>query len=795
MKYFICLLVLSTWTTSTLALEYMKPDKQIVQLVESGEGKGFSLNGTRTYGIEYSTTSTPDIDYLSRPKLGLAGLEFFPSNSAPVDSSYITALSGAPIRDMKVVGKMTLLAKGRLSFPHFSPDETRFAFANIKEKCVELFVGDIHSQKVKSIPDLCLNTLMGQGIMWIDNENLLVRQRVSPKHDVDLDLPLGPIVTETSDNKATNRTYQNLLKGPRDELLFENYARAQLTLININSGEIKQMGDTAIYASYALSPDHQYLLVKRINPPYSNIVPVDYFAMKVEVWNIKGKVLKEIASRPVLDHLPIGGVAQGKRLISWIPSSPSSLFYVEALDKGDWKVKVKHRDQVGFYEVRNDQILPLQNKFLLVNRFDGIDSFEDGRRFVLWDYERDSKRLKGKLVDLFTGKEISTLFDFGVNDSYNNPGNIRLIRNQYGEYSIRPLMRDDREWILLSGNGATPQGDLPFLRMMDLQSKEIKELFRSQKGELERVGGFYDQEYQYYFTELQSRTLSPRIILRSLNDPAFKKEFWHTDDKMDVFTKVKSEIVTYKRKDGILLSGILYYPTNFKKGKKYPLVISAYPRQFSSSDEAGQVRGSSSKYLRPFRASVLYFTLKGYLVLDKAQMPIVGHPDHMNDSFLEQIEMNARAAIDAVKKKGIVDGDRVAITGHSYGAFMVANLLTHTDLFKTGIARSGAYNRTLTPYGFQNERRTFWEAPDTYLKISPFMTAPKNHRPILLIHGEDDDNPGTFPMQSERYFSALQGNGGHARLVVFPKEGHSYAAKESVMHLIWEQLRWLELYL
>lgn len=123
---------------------------------------------------------------------------------------------------------------------------------------------------------------------------------------------------------------------------------------------------------------------------------------------------------------------------------------------------------------------------------------------------------------------------------------------------------------------------------------------------------------------------------------------------------------------------------------------------------------------------------------------------------------------------------------------MTANLLAHSDLFRAGIARSGAYNRTLTPFGFQSERRTFWEAPEMYAKVSPFWYADKIKEPILLIHGEADNNQGTFPIQSERMFAAIRGNGGTARLVMLPLEAHGYAAKESTEHTLFEMVQWFD---
>jgi dipeptidyl aminopeptidase/acylaminoacyl peptidase len=125
---------------------------------------------------------------------------------------------------------------------------------------------------------------------------------------------------------------------------------------------------------------------------------------------------------------------------------------------------------------------------------------------------------------------------------------------------------------------------------------------------------------------------------------------------------------------------------------------------------------------------------------------------------------------------------------------MTANLLTHSRLFAAGIAESGAYNRTLTPFGFQNERRSYWEAPEIYNRMSPFMNADKVKDPMLLIHGMADNNSGTFPIQSESYYAALKGFGATVRLVLLPDESHGYAARESILHKHWEVLNWMNKY-
>ncbi len=789
-------LLLATFSLTVFA-EYKFPDAKIRRVLEAGSTPSFQTNYDETYAVEISYNLLPSIEFLSRPMLKLAGLRFNPQNFSSFRKYYNTGIKSYDMKSKKLISiqgpKSAVYGN-----PKFSRKGTKIAFPIERKNCVELWTADIKSGKAQRFKGLCLNTIMGSGITWIDDNHLLVRSRVKGQKMLrdSNSVPTGPVTMETTGKVAQNRTYQDLLKDDHDVKLFKHYTRVQLTVINIKDGSKRILGPSGIIPGYTLSPDHKYVKMSRLSKrePYSFVVPYYYFSQDLEVWGVDGKKIGTIAKLPVFDSLPIQGVPTGIREFDWHPSFPSKLIVTEALDKGDWEVKVPHRDMVSEINIVNYHIGKKRELFKTANRYSGMDFFEDGKRAVVWDYEREKKFLTGVLYDLNARKKIKDLWGYGVNDEYNKPGSLVTVGNRFHHQSVRPDIIDGEEWVYLSGSGATPEGMRPFLRRMNLKTKESVELFRSSKKSYERFVYFHKDKYDSFVTHYQSATESPRYYIRK-----FKSDkplvYWFREDPAKVFTDIKREILHYERKDGVKLSGILYYPLGYKKGKKYPVVVSAYPRQYSTAREAGQVRGTSSRYSRPYGASNLYFLLKGYAVLQKAQMPIVGSPKDMNDTFLKQLKMNAEATVGALKDNGILDGDRVAVIGHSYGAFMVANLLTHTDLFKAGIARSGAYNRTLTPFGFQNERRTFWQAQDTYLKVSPFVSADKMKKPLLMIHGKEDPNSGTFPMQSERYFNALKANGANARLVLLPKEGHGYAAYETVSHVLWEEMHWLERYL
>jgi len=297
-----------------------------------------------------------------------------------------------------------------------------------------------------------------------------------------------------------------------------------------------------------------------------------------------------------------------------------------------------------------------------------------------------------------------------------------------------------------------------------------------------------------FITRRETPTDAPNYFIRSAGASADRKPLTQFPDATPQLRGIKKQLVTYKRADGVQCSFTLYLPPNYKEGTRLPTVVWAYPLEFNDAGTAGQITGSTQRTTQIVGPSHLFFLLEGYAVLDNATMPVVGDPETVNNTYVEQIVMSAKAAIDKATEMGVTDPERVGVGGHSYGAFMTANLLAHSDLFRAGIARSGAYNRTLTPFGFQSERRTLWEAPDMYIRVSPFMVAQKINEPILMIHGEADDNTGTFPIQSERMYQALKGHGATVRLVMLPFEAHGYSGRESIDHVLYEMLSWFDKY-
>jgi dipeptidyl aminopeptidase/acylaminoacyl peptidase len=580
-------------------------------------------------------------------------------------------------------------------------------------------------------------------------------------------------------------TFQDLLENPHDEALFEHYATTQLLLLDVESGEARPLGPPAIYTSAELSPGGTHWLVTWLERPFSYRVPSFRFGRTTAVWSREGEPVRVVARLPVLDEVPTHGVPTGPRSVDWQPLVPATLLWVEALDGGDPLKKVPHRDR----------LMKLSAPFAgdpaevsrLEHRYSGMRWSARPGEALLAEYDRDRRWTTTYVFDLAAPDAARVLFDRSVNDAYNDPG--LPVMDERPDGAV--VMLQDGNAIYLEGEGSSETGDRPFLDRLDLGSGTKQRLWRCAEDRYETFHGFVGGDRGRIIVRSESRTEPPNFFIVALPGGE-RTKLTDFRDPAPQLTKVEKQLLKYERKDGVQLSGTLYLPPDYEKGKKLPLIVWAYPLEYSDAGTAGQVRGSTKTFTRLAGDSPLFFLLNGYAVLDDATMPVIGDPETMNDTFVEQIVSSAQAAVDAVAAQGVADPERVCVSGHSYGAFMTANLLAHSDIFAAGIARSGAYNRSLTPFGFQSERRSYWEATDVYTKLSPFTWAHKIDEPLLMIHGDADNNPGTHTMQSERLFQAIRGNGGTARLVLLPHESHGYRARESILHVLAEMFDWAD---
>jgi dipeptidyl aminopeptidase/acylaminoacyl peptidase len=782
---------------------YQKAPQPISDILNAAPTPLVQLSPDGKWLLVADRLAYPPISDLAQPMLRLAGLRINPATNGRHHPPRLVGLSLVEVatgKSRKVAG---LPANPYLGAPQWSPDGRQFAFTNTTADRIELWIGNT-AAAVARVEGVKINAILGEPVQWMPDGRSLVVETVpvnwgnppaEPKS------PDGPIIQESDGKKAPVRTYEDLLTNAHDEALFDHYATAQLKLVEVHDGKgslpkESSVGRLGIFARVEPSPDGQHILVSRIVHPYSYITPESDLPREVEVWNIKGALEHKVASLPLADHVPIEGVLTGPRDYEWVPTQPATLTWAEALDGGDPKTKAPFRDKLMMLKApfTGDplELVRLEQRFVPAGggfggRGAAIEWTENGLGLV-HDFNRDRRWQRTLLIDTSKpGQQPTLIWERSIRDRYRDPGTplTRTLPNG------KRVVRQQGSIIFLAGAGATPKGEFPFLDRFDLETRKSERIFQCQEGHYESVVALLSDNGTQFITRHESPTEPPNYFVRTALG-GDKKALTNFPDPAPQLHGITKQLVTYKRADGVQLSFTLYLPANYKQGERLPTIVWAYPLEFNDADTAGQVSGSPYRFTTIGGISHLFLVTQGYAVLDNATMPVVGDPETMNNTYVEQIVASAKAAIDKAVEMGVTDPNRVGVGGHSYGAFMTANLLAHSDLFRAGVARSGAYNRTLTPFGFQSERRTIWEAPEMYIKVSPFMYADKIKHPILLIHGMADDNSGTFPVQSERMYQAIKGNGGIVRYVQLPYEAHGYLARESTEHTLWEMVTWFD---
>jgi len=683
----------------------------------------------------------------------------------------------------------------------WTADGKRFALTIGHADHMGLWVGSVDG-KISKIENIALNPLMGTSVKWLpDQKRLLVRripQRGSAPEPPSV--PIGPMIIE-GEGASARSTYEarNLLETAHDDALFEYYTTSELVIVDPKKDKIMVIGKPAPYYTADFSPDGKFILILYLVEPWSHEVAWWRFASETEVWNEKGDLVAKIASLPLANEVPIHGVPTGPRSISWRPTAPNTLFWVEALDGGNPVAKVSHRDKLMSLEApftaepkevfrAEFRIQPWRNAW-----------GAEGGTLMLTQRERIKRWRYIWLLDVDKGTS-RPWFDLDEGDRYGDPGYpvFRPLPNG------RWVMHQQENAIYFRGSGGTEKGDRPFLDLRNLDTGETERLFRCDPNRYEYFCAFAGKKSRFVLRS-ESAIDVPNYYLASFGNKIDAAEGEATrsitrvpitrfEDPTPQLREIKKRIVHYEREDGVPLSFNLHLPPGYVEGTPLPTVLYAYPLEYSGKTTAGQVRGSAQRFMRIYGASHLYFLLRGYAVLDRTAMPMLGDPETTYDTFVPQLVDDAEAAVAKAVEMGITDPKRIGIIGHSHGGLMVANLLAHTDLFCAGIARSGSYNKTTQPFGYQSERRSLFEARDAYIQASPTFFADKVNEPVLIIHGDDDSNPGTLTFQSEVFFEAVRGSGGTARLVLLPFEDHGYRAQESVEHVLWEQLRWFDKY-
>ena len=771
-------------------LTYQKPSKEILELADADLAPGVQIDSKGEHMVLLYRNQYKSIEELSETELRLAGLRINPVTNIGSRTNYYTNLKVKQVKNKEAKQVKGLPDNARLSNFSWSPDESLIACLNTTPKGVEVWIVNIENANAYKISNANVNANMRSTINWFkDNEHLLVKMLPNDRKELintATAVPSGPTVSVSDGAKAQNRTYQDLLKTPNDEFNFEQLARSEIKKLSIN-GEITDFLDADMYRGISFSPDGNYIMVTKIKRPFSYLVTYSRFPSESNIYDVNGKFVKTVNNVPLDEVRPKGFMATrtGKRSMQWRSDKPATIVWAEALDKGDPEVKVDYRDVV--YQL--DAPFNGQPKEILKTkqRFSGIRWGNDNVA-IAFDYWWNTRNLKTYLFNPTTA-EAKIISDRNYQDVYSDPGDFVSSKNKYGSYTL--TINGDN--LYLMGDGYSKEGQFPFIDEYNIKTGKTKRLYKSKyTDKLESLNFAIDMKKGDILVRIESKTDYPNYYIRNIkkNKLTAITDF---DNPFKSLESVDKRVINYKRNDGLDLEGTLYLPLDYKEGEKYPMILWAYPREYKDKASASQSTANPNEFVYPYWGSPIYWVTKGYVVLDDAAFPIVGEGNkEPNDTFITQLVANAKAAIDAVDNLGYIDPNKVAVGGHSYGAFMTANLLSHSNLFAAGIARSGAYNRTLTPFGFQSEERSYWEAPEIYNTMSPFMNADKMKTPLLLIHGVADNNSGTYPLQSERYFNALKGLGAPVRLVMLPKESHGYRAKESIMHMLWEQDQWLE---
>lgn len=790
----IALLLATTAHAQEPATGYHRAPDAIAKILETPPTPSVAVSPDhRTLAI-LGRENLPSIANLSKPILRLAGYRIDPATNGQAEMrvQWLNALSFKDIASGRAIA-VKLPAGTRFSAPDWSPDGARMAFYVQEADALSLWIAERDGSARRVARGL--NGTFGTPFTWTPDSKALIAYMVpagrgaAPVADA---TPTGPVVQESMGRVSAARTYEDLLRNATDEALFDHYFTGQLVRIDM-TGATRPIGQPGLITDFSVSPDGRYLLTERLKRPYSYLLPAGYFPTEIAVATIDGKPVRTLVDRPLADDLPVDfdATVKGPREAMWRADASATLVWAEALDGGDPKAKVAF----------HDRILMQPAPFTAAP----VELAQTPARFatILWgndDFamvvDREWRTRTEHRLGVAPGRPgpARTLLTRNYQDQYGDPGFPMTEENDAG----KPVMRftPARDAVYVTGDGATKAGAFPFLGVMPVAGGEQKRLWTAKAPYYESVVALLDDKGQRMLTRRESAKLAPNYVLRSVKGGSAKAV---TDfaDPAPVLAGVTQRTITYNRADGLPLSGSLYLPAGYdaKRDGPLPTLLWAYPAEYTDAKVAGQTVDQGNRFVRPRGISHLFLLTQGYAILDNPAMPIIGENGaEANDTYVQQLRDDAQAAVDAVVKLGVADRNRMAVGGHSYGAFMTANLLAHTDLFRAGIARSGAYNRTLTPFGFQAEQRTYWQATSTYTEMSPFTYANRIKEPILLIHGAADDNSGTFPIQSERMYAALKGNGATVRYVVLPNEAHGYRALESTEETLWQMTDWLDRY-
>ncbi|PWK18068.1 glutamyl peptidase [Arcicella aurantiaca] len=773
---------------------YQMPPKEMTDILMAPLTPTVNISPNNDFILFLERSPLPTIEEMAQPELKIAGLRINPLNNG---QSRVSTFIGLKMKEMTSLNERVLkdFPAGSFTDLRWSPDGKMFAFVLVKNEKLELWIADAEKGTTQKMLDNINDVLSGEPFQWSPTSDYLLVKTITKNRQILAKknlVPTGPTIQENLGKKAPARTYQDLLKNAYDESLFDYHLSTDLVKISLK-GELQTLLSNKILTSFSLSPNGKYIINTVLKKPYSYLVPYSNFPKEINLNDISGRFIKSLADIPLSESVPIGNdaVRTGMRSVEWRADAPETIIYVEAQDEGDPNKKVEVRDKI--FSLTTPFVEP-KLMASLSGRYRWSSWGNDTLAILVDGWWKNRTQRMIKINPSLENQKGKVIFDINTEDLYKDPGYPIVAYNKAGREVL--LVKEQTKKIIFMGEGSSPEGKRPFVREVSLIDNSVNEIWRSEAPFYEMPIDVLDMTKNVILTRKESTTVPSNYFVKNLDEKSerqltfFSHPYPHMKD-------VKKELLQYQRADGVKLTAKVYFPVGYSAQKgALPTLIWAYPREYKNANNVGQVKDSPYLFTRIGWTGPMYWLTQGYAVVDDPDLPIIGEGDKQpNDTYIEQLKSGAEALVNELVSKGIADKNRIAIGGHSYGAFMTANLLAHTSLFAVGIARSGAYNRTLTPFGFQSEERTMWEVPEIYAKMSPFNAANKIKNPLLIIHGEADNNAGTFPLQSERLYNAIKGHGGTTRFVLLPLESHGYTAKESILHTLWEMNQWMNKYM